>query len=363
MLFESIKIGNLNISNRFVRSATHEWLAEEDGNPTSKIGDIYEELARNEVGLIVTGYSYISYEGKSAEKQQGIHSDYLINGYIPITKRIKNHYDSKLIIQLVHGGRQSLVTSSNPIPKAPSSVRDTSTNIKPQEMTEKDIYNTIDDFATAAKRAKKAGFDGVQLHCAHGFLLSSFLSAYTNRRNDQWGGSIKNRVRIIDLIVKKIRNLVGNDFPILVKLNATDGFDIEKIPESLDLPECVEIAKCLEDLGIAAIEISGGIFEAGDVMSQPNIDLKDKEAYFKKYSLAIKREVNIPIILVGGIRSIDIMQQVINNKYADMISMSRPFIVEPDLVKSLKNGITKKTICTSCNLCFDRTGIKCNYEF
>ncbi|MDK2891836.1 NADH:flavin oxidoreductase [Methanohalophilus sp.] len=357
MLFEPIKLGNIEIPNRFVRSATNEWLANDDGIPTSAIGDIYEQLARNDVGLIITGYSYVNPQGKSNEKQQGIYDDRFIAPYSEITSRV-HKYNSKIVAQIVHGGRQSIVRESSVL-LAPSAVRDESSGKMPVEMTEEEILQTIGDFVEAARRTKEAGFDGVQLHCAHGFLLSSFISPYTNRRIDEWGGSVENRTRIIVEIIKGIQKHVGSDYPIMVKLNATDGFDIYSGKIGLDAPECVEIAAILEKAGVCAIEVSGGIFEAGDVMSRPDIDSEDKEAYFRRYAKMIKDTVNIPVILVGGIRSRNVMDLVLK-AYADMVSMSRPFICEPDLVPKIRDGVTAAK-CVSCNLCFDPDGIKCHY--
>lgn len=213
MLFEPINLCGLTIDNRFVRSATHEWLAEEDGTPTSYIGNIYEQLAKNDVGLIITGYSYVNTRGKSAHNQQAIYSDHFIQPYREITDRV-HKYKSKIILQIVHGGRQSLITCGNQSALAPSEVPDSTSTNTLLEMTEDEIYQTIDDFAIAARRASIAGFDGVQLHCAHGFLLSNFLSPYTNRRNDQWGGSIENRTRIVTEIIERIHEDIGKNTPL-----------------------------------------------------------------------------------------------------------------------------------------------------
>ena len=361
MIFKPINVCNLNIQNRFVRSATHEWLADENGQATSRIGDMYEELAKNEVGLIITGYSCVNPRGKSSDNQQGIYDDSFIEPYRKITSKV-HKYKSKIIIQIVHGGRQAQPTSKYPIPVAPSAVTDSSSGITPMEMTEAEILETIEDFANAARRAKEAGFDGVQLHCAHGFLLSSFISPYTNQRNDRWGGSVEKRTQIIVDIIKRIREMVGEDFPIMVKLNATDGFDEKSGKVGLDAPEYVEITKILEQNSVFAIEVSGGIFEAGEVMSRPDIDKPEKEAYFKKYSKTIKEAVNIPVILVGGVRSKTIMQSLLNDGYADMVSMSRPFIRDPGLVLKLKSNEIEQVSCMSCNRCFDSSGVKCNYS-
>lgn len=359
MLFEPIKISNLEIPNRFVRSATHEWLAEDNGKPTQKLGDIYEELARNEVGLIITGYSYVNPRGKSAHNQQGIYKDDFIEPYNQIVSRV-HKYNSSIMLQIVHGGRQSLVSDNNPA-LAPSAVTDDVTGITPVEMSESQILQTIEDFANAARRARAAGFDGVQLHCAHGFLLSNFISPYTNQRTDKWGGSVENRTRIIVEIVKRIRGMLFDmDYPITVKLNSTDGFGSESDKSGLDIKDTIQIAKILEKNGVNAIEVSGGIIET-HLMSQQNIDSIEKEAYFKKNAKLIKNAVDIPVILVGGVRSKYIMEKLLSADNADMISMSRPFICEPDLVVKLKENENEESRCVSCNLCFDSTGIKCNY--
>jgi len=364
MIFDPITVCNLNLRNRFVRSATHEFMAEEDGTPTFRLGDLYEELAKNEVGLIITGYSYVLPGGQSDNLQQGIYDDRFIEPYRKITERV-HRYGSRIVLQIVHGGRQADVSDEYPVPIAPSVVKNGRSSVVPREMTEKEILEMIEAFTMGAVRAKAAGFDGVQLHCAHGFLLSNFISPYTNRRTDRWGGSVENRARIVTEIVRRIKEETGNDFPILVKMNATDGFlpGSSKAGLGLDAPECVEIAKLLEKAGVCAIEVSGGIGEAGGVTIKTAINSPAKEAYFKNYSKMIKNAVDIPVILVGGIRSLSVMEDLLANGFADLISMSRTFISEPDLVLKLKSGEAKKARCVSCNLCFDPKGIRCNFEF
>lgn len=354
----------MELQNRFVRSATHEFMAEEDGTPTSRLGDLYEELAKNEVGLIITGYSYVLPGGQSDNLQQGIYDDRFIEPYRKITGRV-HRYKSRIVLQIVHGGRQADTSDEYPVPIAPSVVKNGHSSAVPREMTEKEILEMIEAFTLAAARAKAAGFDGVQLHCAHGFLLSNFISPYTNRRTDRWGGSVENRTRIVTEIVRRIKEETGNDFPILVKMNATDGFrqGSAKAGLGLDAPECVEIAKLLEKAGVCAIEVSGGIGEAGGVTIKTAINSPAKEAYFKNYSKMIKSAVDIPVILVGGIRSLSVMEELLANGFADLISMSRAFISEPYLALKLKSGEAKKARCVSCNLCFDPEGIRCNFEF
>lgn len=355
MLFEPITIHGLHIPNRFVRSATHEWLAEEDGTPTPAIGDMYEELAKYEVGLIISGYSYVNPAGKSSRRQQGIYTDRFIGPYSAITERV-HRYESKIALQVVHGGRQARITPEYPRTMAPSAVRDTSSGTIPRAMTNDQILATIEDFAQAIRRAHAAGFDAVQLHVAHGFLLSSFISPYTNRRTDRWGGSVENRTRIIAGIIRRARELVGEDFPIMAKMNATDGF----VDKGLDASECVEIAVALERAGVCAIEVSGGISEAGEVMSRRGINAPGKEAYFRDYARMIRRTVGIPVMLVGGLRSRAVMEEMLAGGYADMVSLSRPLIREPDLVVKFRGGV-REAECISCNECFDEDGIWCKH--
>lgn len=361
MLFEPIMLGNMEVPNRFVRSATHEWMAEPDGTPTDRIGDMYEELARGEVGLIITGYAYVNPNGKSDNLQQGIYDDRFVEPYRKIVSRVHEHR-SRIVLQIVHGGRQTMMTAANPVILAPSAVTNKRNGVTPEEMTEKEVLETIDDFASAARRAKEAGFDGVQLHAAHGFLLSNFISPYTNRRKDRWGGSTEKRTQIILDIIAKIREITDDEFPVLIKLNATDGFP-KGTKNVLDAPECVGIAKILAANGVCAIEVSGGIVEAGQEMFRSKIKGADTEAYYRDYSKMIKEAVDVPVMVVGGIRSKAVMERMLSGAYADMVSLSRPLICEPDLVAKIRKGETELAKCVSCNLCSDESGIKCNYDF
>ncbi len=359
MLFEPMTLCGFEVRNRFVRSATHEWMAGADGTPTSGIGDMYEELARSEVGLIITGYAYVNPKGKSDHLQQGIYDDRFIEPYREIVSRVHKQ-GSRIVLQVVHGGRQTMISAENPYVLAPSAVTQKGTGITPEEMSEQEILETIEDFAQAVRRCKEVGFDGVQLHCAHGFLLSNFISPYTNRRKDRWGGSTLKRTQVILDIIRKAREIVG-DYPIMVKLNVTDGFPEGSKKNSLDAPESIEIAKILAQHGICAIEVSGGIADAGDEMFRTRISSPEQEAYYRDYSKMIKEAVDIPVMLVGGIRSKAVMEMLLEDGYADMISLSRPFIAEPDLVVKLRTGQTDAVKCVSCNLCSDSSGIKCNY--
>jgi len=359
-LFQPILIGNVTIKNRFVRSATHEWLCDEDGTPTPQLGGIYETLAKGGVGLIVTGYAYVNPKGKASRGQNAMYKDDLIEPYSHIVDRVHRH-GAKIFMQLVHGGRQAEAGGARfGETIAPSAVPDVVNDLTPREMEVDDILATIMDFVLAARRAKAAGFDGVQLHIAHGFLLSSFISPYTNRRKDEWGGSVENRARIIVEILRSINDKVGADFPVIAKMNGTDGFAQEG--KGLQISDAADIAKVLAAEGLKAIEVSAGIGEAELKSSKTGNFDGESEGYLLDLAVRVKAEVDIPVISVGGFRTKAVMEAALKDGKCDMIAMSRPLIREPDLVEKFRTGKANRAECISCNKCFDETGVKCNYK-
>jgi 2,4-dienoyl-CoA reductase-like NADH-dependent reductase (Old Yellow Enzyme family) len=238
-------------------------------------------------------------------------------------------------------------------------------------MTTEEIEETIEAFAKVARRAKEAEFDAVQLHAAHGWLLSEFLSPYTNRRTDEYGGTTENRVKIVEDIYKRIVENVGKDFPILIKINVDDFLE-----GGINLKESKRIAKRLSKRGFAAIETSGCMWEVttrsreelgwNPVMlpeSRTNIRSKDKEAYFLPHAREIRKVIAAPLILVGGIRSLDVIENIMAEGSVDFVALCRPLIRQPDLPnKWLKEigGLTAD--CISCNGCVRSTmvgSIKC----
>ncbi len=355
-LFESTKVGGVELRNRFMRSATHEWLASDEGYVTDRMLDFYQTLARGEIGLIVPGYSYIEPTGKSSKRQGAIYDDSFIPGYKKLTD-VVHEEGGAIALQIVHGGRQvkpDLIEGDAPL--APSEVRDSSTGIIPREMTDEEIARIKTKFVEAVERSRKAGFDAVQLHIAHGFLLSEFISPYTNRRNDRWGGSTENRCRLILEIIEGARKKVGDDFPIFAKLNSTDG-----IEGGLSAEESARVAALLSSAGVSLIEVSGGIGEAGEIAARSYILQPEDEAYFASGARLIKQAVGerTKVALVGGLRSLEVMQRMVDNGNTDIVSMSRPFIREPDLVLKLKKGKKQKGDCISCNGCYCPDGIRC----
>jgi len=338
----------MTVKNRFARSATNDWLGNVDGSVSDKEVDIYRNLAANDVGLIISAHSYVEHpRGRASFNQNGIYDDRFISGYRRLAGAV-HEYGAKIVVQISHAATQTT-----------SQVIENQYPFDPNKVEEYEILALIDAFAAAVLRVKKAGCDGVQIHMAHGYLLSRFLSPDTNRRQDDWGGTPEKRVRVFIEIIKRAKSLVGADFPILVKLNSMGGFNGTA---AVELEDVIYTAKLLEGLGVCAIEVSGGVArEPKNSMARVGILHSEQEAYFAAAASQIKKAVNIPIILVGGLRSQKVMERILDEEVADMVSLCRPFIREPDLVCKLKGG-QPKVACVSCNLCFDPSGIKCNYK-
>jgi len=256
-LFSPGKIGTMELKNRFVRSATAECLASEDCRVTDRYLRAYDRLAKGGVGLIVTGNYYISAMGRAVPRMIVPDKDEIIDDLRQVAE-VVHKTDAKIVAQLNHGGRQCDPKVIGATPVAPSAVRDKFTLVKPREMTVAEIEQAIADFGASARRVKEAGFDGVQIHGAHGYLVNEFLSGYTNRRADEWGGALDARMRFLIEVYNSIRSAVGPDFPVLIKINSNDF-----AKGGVTLDECVATCKKLDELGIDAIEISGGIYEAG----------------------------------------------------------------------------------------------------
>ena len=361
-LFDKTKINQMELKNRFVRSATWEGLANPDGSCSGKIADMMLELAKGQVGLIITSHAYVNQCGQAGIRQLGIHSDQLISSYIEIVEKVHRE-GSKIIMQIAHaGGRASAkLIKSQPFGPSFLEIKDC---MMCKEITENEIFQTIGDFKNAAMRAKKAGFDGVQIHAAHGYLLSQFLSPFFNRREDEYGGSIENRARLILEIIQAIRSELGKQFAILIKINSDDF-----IEGGFAQSEMVQVSALLESAGIDAVELSGG---TGLKVSQysssriSKIDSKRKEVYYRDAAKLYKKKMSVPLILVGGIRSYEMAKELLEKNLADYISLCRPLIREPDLIKRWQEGDIKRATCISCNKCFVPTrageGIYCVVE-
>lgn len=345
-LFETTKINKMTVKNRFVRSATWEGMAKDDGTCTRKLIDLMCKLAKGGVGLIITGHAYIQKTGKAGPWQLGIYEDRLIPGLREMTDAVHDN-DGTIILQLAHAGMYANTGIPGDTALAPSAISGYRKS-PVQEMTLQDIEGLVKDFGLAAERAKMAGFDGVQIHAAHGYLLSQFLSPAYNIRKDKYGGSLENRAAVLVEVLKSIKKCVGKSYPVLIKMNTRDFLE-----GGLNLDDSIKAAAMMEKAGIDAVELSGGTIASGkEGPVRTGIVSGKNEAYFKDAASAFKEKIDLPIMLVGGIRSFPLAQQLVNDNIANYISMSRPFIREPDLINRWKDGNHDKATCISDSKCF-----------
>ena len=359
-LFETGTINGLTLANRFIRSATWEGMATEDGQVTPQLIDTMVKLAQGGIGLIITSHAYVTPIGQASPWQLGIYDDRLTGGLRSMTDAV-HAAGGKIVVQLAHAGHFALESAIDGPPVVVSNF-DGLAQAPRTELTVADIELLKNDYVAAVHRALAAGFDGVQLHSAHGYLLSQFLSPWFNRRVDQYGGSTVNRVRIHVEILQAIRQAVGDGYPLLVKMNSEDFSD-----GGLSVTDSIAAAGQMVEAGLDAIELSGGLLTGGKLSpSRPNINAPEKEAYFQDAARAFKKALDVPLILVGGIRSIEVAERLLAEKTADYISMSRPLIREPGLVNRWRSGNREPARCISDNLCFragrSGNGISCLSE-
>lgn len=384
VLFEPFTINKMKIENRFVKSAMAENMAGHNGEITDELVNLYRKWSKGGVGLIITGYAYVQKGGNLSHLDIGAHDDSMIPGLQKLTDAV-HEFDGKVAIQLYHCGSQTFIPRTGKRPIAPSTRFSVSCMCWSRPMTEDEIYQLIDNFGAAAARAKKAGFDAVQIHAAHGWIINQFLARSHNRRKDKWGGSLKNRMRILIEIYKSIRKQVGDDFPVLIKINADDG-----IKKGLTIEEAKVIIKRLVDLGMDAVEISGGVGEAytgfytvrGDLPEEymkkmlndqgfiqslvgrfsklyiywVKNKVKLEEGYFLHLAKEIRKITDVPLMTVGGLRTKSMMERVVKEDKIEFVSLARPLIREPNLPNKIKKGSTEKTSCTSCNKCYGAVG-------
>ncbi len=343
VLFEPLKIGRMEIRNRFIRSATTSYWSDKQGIIRSEIIDLYRKLAEGGVGLIVKGHLYVEYSGKAHIGMAGISNDYHVQKLRELTTTVHKN-GGKIVAQLNHGGIYSIVDRAGP---SEYMVRGSKT----RALSPGEIHDIIEAFGDAAGRAMTAGFDGVQIHGAHGYLISQFLSRLSNTRTDEWGGNLDNRLRFLLKVYDAIRTRVGDSVPVMLKMNC-DDFS----PNGFTIEDGIKVAKAMCKRGLQVIEVSGGgIGMQKDLRARAySPDQELAEASFAGHAAKIRKATQpFPLALVNGIRSLKCMEAIIYKDLADLISMSRPFIKEPDLVKRLEAGQEAST-CTSCGICISK---------
>ena len=377
-LFTPLKLRNTAIRNRIFRSATYEGMGDPRGFPRAELAHIYADLARGGVGAIITGFVYIAQAGRAMQPGQcGIDTDEKAEAWQSIVRRVKREApDISLFMQLAHAGRQTRRAATG-LPVAGVSARQCSYfQQKVAVLDEREIKSVIREFGKAAYRAQQAGFDGVQIHAAHGYLVHQFLSPWTNTRNDAWA----DRALFLEEIIRAVKTTCGHGFPVLVKLSAAD----DNSP-GIRIADTIGTVRRIERQGVDAVEISYGTMEYAlniirgdcpiDLVLKVNplfnnipsvlqkmwklLRAKSYVARFmpfeENYNVAaaarIGAETSLPVIAVGGIRTRKSMINCVSKHGLAGVALCRPLICEPDLPVKLRQGDCEQSECANCNLC------------
>ncbi len=335
--FSAIKINGIELPNRFMRSATHEMAADNEGKITERALDIYGRLGRGNIGLVVTGYAYVSPHGQAMAAQFGAHSEEMVPGLRTLAGAV-HAGGGRVALQIVHAGSESPFLRKKGITCLAPSFID-GHDIPHREMSGGEVEDIIRGFGAAAERAKMAGFDAVQLHCAHGYLFSQFLSPLRNKRSDMWGGSAEGRRRFHVEVVREVRRRVDTDFPVLIKYGVMDDQE-----GGTSLEEGIEAATDMVAAGVDAIEVSAGMGGNKGEAGKGALPYLDRAA-------ALKRAVPVPVGVVHGIRNLETVGDILHRGEVDMVSLSRPFIREPGLINRWLEGDRSPARCISCGQC------------
>ena len=333
MLFQSFTFPNGKIAkNRFFKSAMEEQLAKHN-QPTNELVRLYDTWAKGGTGVLVTGNVMVADNGKGSINDVVL-SDERSLDTLKAWAKAGTQNDTLLIMQINHAGKQSPKVI-NPVPVAPSAVAlkgmDGFIN-PPRALADNEIETIIQEFIQTAKIAEQAGFSGVQIHGAHGYLVSQFLSPHHNQRTDKWGGSLENRMRFLVEIYQGIRAVVRPEFLVGLKLNSADfqkgGFDEN---------DSIQVVQKMSELGIDFIEISGGNYESPEMLTA-KASTQKREAFFIDYAEKARKVSQVPLIITGGFRSEQAMNDALNSGHLDFIGIARPLALMPDLPNQIKNG-------------------------
>ncbi|MGL5123121.1 MAG: NADH:flavin oxidoreductase [Fusobacteriaceae bacterium] len=352
-IFDKTEIKNMKFKNRIIRSAIWEGFSDEEGYVTEKLIEFYKKLSLGGVGTIITGFSSVVEYDKPAKNMIGVWNDLYVEGLKKLTEAVHKQ-NTNIVLQIVVGGSQGRPGIGSRV-VGPSSHVNSVTKQSAEELSKEEIKKLVEAFSQAGRRAKEGNFDGVQIHGAHGYLISQFMNPFYNKRKDEYGGNIENRSRFLFEVYRAIRKTVG-EFPIFVKINCEDFMDIGATQE-----EMLWVCKKLSEEGIDLIEISGG--NAGsrtnEGVMRNKINSVEKEGYFKDFGIKISSEISTPIALVGGHRSFKNINDILNTSKISYISIARPLLRESDLVNKWKIDSEKVSKCISCNKCLSPKGSIC----
>lgn len=353
-LFEEMRIGTLHARNRAVRAATAESLCTKQGRPTSELVERYRELACGGVGTIITGYAYVSEDGKPSEGALGLHDDGLVADLGVLCAAV-HEQGACIVAQLVYGGSKGKLAVSGDV-LGPSPVEHPATHVVPRQAGPDDLARLRAAFASAAARAYQSGFDGVEVHVAHGYLLSQFLSSRFNLRDDEYGGSIENRTRFAAECVSAVRAAVPSGFPVLAKINSCDVRD-DPTGESGGLSErdSALAAGMLVDAGADCIDVSGDwhAFSPGEIEGEP---------FFGAFGRNLASSLGADVIVTGGWRDLDTINRHLAEDGIAGVALCRPLVCEPSLIGRWEAGDIRRSQCRACGNCFKAPGVPCSFR-
>ncbi|MFC1639204.1 NADH:flavin oxidoreductase [Gemmatimonadota bacterium] len=360
-MFSPGKLGNLELKNRLMRSAVWEGMADEHGFVTDSLVKCLRNLAEGEVGLIILGYSYIQPNGRQQPGQTAIYGDEHIPGMKKVTDAVHDA-GGKICTQIVHVGPQTnpdMIGGETPV--APSAV-DHRIFGMPRTLSTDEVWKLIEDFGHAARRSVEAGFDAIQIHGAHGYLVSQFISPLWNERTDEFGGSLEGRMRFAVEVYEAVRKNAA-ELPVFIKLNLDDF-----VEGSTTTDHSLPLAAKLSELGLDGIEVSaGGALSGGKGPARQNIKKPADEGYLMDLARSTRGVVKCSVIGMGGFRSPEVINSALASGDVDFVSMARPLIREPGLIKRWKEGDTSRALCVSCSGCLKTlqygSGIQCLLEY
>jgi 2,4-dienoyl-CoA reductase-like NADH-dependent reductase (Old Yellow Enzyme family) len=362
-VFQPAKLGPIPVRNRLIRAGTGESMADPRGLVGTDYVALHEDLARGGVGLAFTGHVYVHPRGRYGDLQAGLHDPASVAAFRVATDAV-HRYGGRIFAQIAHAGSQSMSFDTNPL--APSAVSNVMTGRKVEAATEEEIYQTIAAFRQATRHAMEAGFDGIHLHGANGYLISQFRSALTNRRDDAWGGTQERRDRFPLEVIRAVRAEIPDDKGFTMKVGLADLVDE---PGGLSVEDAVAGVRSFVAAGLDGVEVSSNLmsdYVSASIRGYVAVDRKralqdllfhrlhkpaEAEAYFLPFADAVRADVDTTVILVGGMRRVATIEEMISTGRADFVSMARPFIREPDLAVRLARGGQTSPACVSCNIC------------
>lgn len=330
-LLKPLQEGKLTLKNRLVMPPMATAKCDEDGKPGKDVFDYYDEKSQGGyISLIIIEHSFISQQGKASDKQLSAADDCLLDSLSALADTIHKN-GSKAVMQINHAGSAAKKEITGIDAVAPSAVLNPrhKGSTMPKELTHKEIKDIIEEFQSAAYRVKKAGFDGVEIHSAHGYFLNQFLSPLTNKRTDAYGGDLSGRIRIHLEVIKAVHEAVGEDFPILLRLGAIDCME-----GGISIEDSKNAALEFEKAGVEILDISGGFcgYVRPDVTGQ---------GYFSDLTKAIKEVISIPVILTGGITEVQAAEKLLSEGKADLIGVGRAILNDSNWAKAAINSLKK----------------------